>query len=181
MGEVAQERASRGALFNSPFEAGFRAVVLLAELHPQGADLQRLVFFDYLLIHSGDVNGPPSLHPATPYRSQEYTIRREVVRQGLLMMAGRGLAKIAVNPSGIEYGATVDTVPFLDRLLEPYKKALTNRAEWVVANFGSASAPELTALFSNNVGRWGSEFVFMRDFSDELALLEAPKGNGISS
>src|SRR5687767_3237817 len=124
MEEIALNGARRGDLFNSPFETGFRAVVVLAELYPQAADLQRLVFFDYLLIHSGDVQGPPSLHPATPYRSQEYTIRSEILRKGLLLMAGRGLVRIAVNLTGIEYGATEDTVPFLDRLVEPYKKAL---------------------------------------------------------
>lgn len=179
MDEGLKGPSGKAALFNSPFEVGFRSIVLLAELYPGVADLQRLVFFDYLLIHSGDVDGPPSLHPPTPYRSQEYTVRRDIMREGLLLMAGRGVVDIAVNPRGIEYTATETTIPFLDRLVEPYKKALVERAEWVVSKFGGHTVPELTALFSSNVGRWGSEFMFMRDFSDELSLLDDRTGRGL--
>jgi hypothetical protein len=181
MDEKIAGRSGKAALFNSPFEAGFRATVLLAELYPSVADLQRLVFFDYLLIHSRDVGGPPSLHPATPYRSQEYAVRREIMRHGLLIMAGRGLVEIAVNPGGIEYSATEVTIPFLDRLIAPYKKKLNERAEWVASKFSNHTVPELAALFSNNLGRWGTEFVFMRDFSEDLSVLDERTGNGIST
>lgn len=173
--------SGKAALFNSPFEVGFRATVLLAELYPASADLQRLVFLDYLLIHSGDVKGPPSLHPPTPFRAQEYAIRRDIQRQGLLIMAARNLVNISITREGIDYAATEATVPFLDRLVEPYKKTLTTRAEWVVSTFGNHSVTELSALFSDNVGRWGSEFVFMRDFSEELSLLDKETENGLQA
>lgn len=52
--------------FNSPVESGLRALVLLYSLFPTSASLQRLVVFDYLLIHSDDVpDGPEGLHPRT--------------------------------------------------------------------------------------------------------------------
>ncbi|MEF2975421.1 ABC-three component system middle component 2 [Pseudomonas aeruginosa] len=35
--------------FNSPLEAGMRAVAILGMAYPQAYDLQRLVAFDYLL------------------------------------------------------------------------------------------------------------------------------------
>jgi hypothetical protein len=172
MDQEMTNRRENAALFNSPFEVGFRAIVLLAEMYPTAADLQRLVFLDYLLIHSGDVNGPPSLHPATPFRSQEYTVRRDVLRQGLLIMASRGLIDVAINTSGIEYSATESTIPFLDRLTTAYTRHLTERAAWVVVQFGLQTMQDLTTLFSSNVSRWGSEFMFMRDFSEDLSLLD---------
>lgn len=46
------------ATFNSPLEAGMRAVALLGASFPQTYDLQRLVTFDFLLVHTGDVGGP---------------------------------------------------------------------------------------------------------------------------
>ncbi|MCD9436769.1 threonine transporter, partial [Klebsiella pneumoniae] len=57
--------------FNSPLEAGIRAVSILGAAYPQTYDLQRLVAFDYLLVHTGDIGGPDNLHPPTPMRSAE--------------------------------------------------------------------------------------------------------------
>ena len=45
--------------FNSPLECGLRTLTLLAASQPSACDLQRLIFYDYLLIHSGDVPGGP--------------------------------------------------------------------------------------------------------------------------
>lgn len=159
--------------FNSEFEVGFRALVILEASFPRPSDLQQLVFFDYLLLHSGDVqDGPPSLHPPTPYRSQEYTVRRQVLESGLLLMASRGLIGVQLVKTGIEYVATELTTPFLDRLTGSYVISLKERATWVSEHFGNRSVAQLSAFFSENVGQWGSEFLFMRDFTEELETLE---------
>lgn len=52
--------------FNGPLEAGIRAVSILGAAYPQTYDLQRLVALDYLLVHTGDIDGPDNLHPPTP-------------------------------------------------------------------------------------------------------------------
>ena len=96
-------------------------------------------------------------------------------------MASRNLVDVQISSAGIEYAATELTVPFLDRLTSTYKTALVERARWVIEHFGSHSIPELTALFSSNLGRWGSEFLFMRDFSEELAVLDDGKRDGVST
>lgn len=44
--------------FNSPIETGVRALILLAESYPDQLDLQRLLEFDYILVHTHDVDGP---------------------------------------------------------------------------------------------------------------------------
>jgi hypothetical protein len=173
MGEVTDSivTLTRGP-FNSAFEVGFRSIVMLAELFPVAVDLQRLVFYDYLLLHSGDVpDGPSSLHPATPYRAQEYAIRREMLQQGLLLMASRDLVEIVVPKNGIEYVGTEILIPFLDRMTSEYTKELTLRARWVALRFGKTPDDQLATFFNENIGRWGSEFLFMRDFSEELSTL----------
>ncbi|MFM9959999.1 MAG: ABC-three component system middle component 2 [Planctomycetaceae bacterium] len=51
------KRASRNeGPFNSALESGLRALCVLYEAFPQSFDTQRLVFFDYLVVHSGDVS-----------------------------------------------------------------------------------------------------------------------------
>lgn len=43
--------------FNSPLEAGIRSVGLLVASYPKCFDIQQLVVFDYLVVHTGDING----------------------------------------------------------------------------------------------------------------------------
>ncbi len=79
--------------FNGPIEIGLRAVVVLCEAYLQAMSLQRLVIFDYLMVHSDDLpNGPPGLHPKTPRRSGELLVRRQVLQDGLLLFQSRGLS-----------------------------------------------------------------------------------------
>jgi len=65
--------------FNSPIATGVRALILLAESYPDQLDLQRLLEFDYILVHTKDVDGPPSIHPALPLRSGELLVRRQLI------------------------------------------------------------------------------------------------------
>ena len=81
--------------FNSPLEAGIRAVSILGAAYPQTYDLQRLVALDYLLVHTGDIDGPDNLHPPTPMRSAELLVRRKLVEQSLLLMMTRDLVERA--------------------------------------------------------------------------------------
>ncbi len=99
--------------FNSPLEAGIRAVSILGAAYPQTYDLQRLVAFDYLLVHTGDIGGPDNLHPPTPMRSAELLVRRKLVEQSLLLMMTRDLVEREVTSEGIKYGAGENAATFL--------------------------------------------------------------------
>src|SRR5882757_5789126 len=118
--------------FNSPIETGVRALILLAESYPDQLDLQRLLEFDYILVHTEDVDGPPSIHPALPLRSGELLVRRQLIERGLLLMASRGLVSLHATPNGFAYQAEDDAGPFLDALSAEYLRELKDRAAWVV-------------------------------------------------
>ena len=104
------------ATFNGPLEAGLRAVAILGSAHPRSFDLQRLVAFDYLLVHTGDIGGPASLHPPTPLQSAELLVRRRLVERALLLMMTRELVERDFVPDGIRYRAGENAVPFLSSL-----------------------------------------------------------------
>src|SRR3954447_11838723 len=106
--------------FNSPIETGMRALILLAHSYPAQLDLQRVLEFDYILVHTGDVDGPPSIHPALPLRSGELLVRRQLIERGLLLMISRGLVSRYATPSGFSYRAEDDAGPFLDVLTAEY-------------------------------------------------------------
>jgi len=50
-------KMSTASPFNSALECSLRALAILASAYPASADLQRLVAYDYLLVHSADADG----------------------------------------------------------------------------------------------------------------------------
>ena len=109
--------------FNSPLETGVRALTVLAESAPAALDLQRLVYFDYLVVHSADAGGPRSLHPNTPLRNGELLVRRAVYIV---------LAAVMLSPRPDRGGADPDAAG---------NRRSTRRAWWSRTTSRSSSAP----------------------------------------
>lgn len=160
MGGVTAARPQRGGYpFNTPLETGVRMLVLLGAA-PADCDLQRLSYYDYLVVHSGDVEGgPQSMHPATPHRSGEFLVRRGLVERSLLLMFSRGLVARVFSDRGIVYASTKLTNAFLEHLEAPYTRLLKERATWVIERFGQMSDGGLRDYFREHLGEWGAEFV----------------------
>jgi hypothetical protein len=156
--------------FNSPLECGLRGLVILVAASPASYDLQRLVFYDYLLVHSGDVpDGPASIHPATPLRSGEALVRRQWIEKGLILMISRELVKRSFAPEGLLYQASPLASPFLSYMEEPYTRELRERAAWVVKRFGEYTDQALLEFFRANLDRWGGEFIREELLEDEAS------------
>lgn len=144
--------------FNSPFEAGIRAVAILGAAFPRTYDLQRLVALDYLLVHTGDVGGPDSLHPPTPMQSAELLVRRKLVEEALLLMMTRDLIRREVTADGIKYGAGENAATFLSALSASYLAALKERAAWLVTALGDYSDQQFRAVMRRFFDQWVEEF-----------------------
>ena len=144
--------------FNSPLEAGMRTICVLVPGYPRAFDLQRLVIFDHLVVHSGDVGGPDSLHPQLPNRSAEILVRRSVVERGLHLMGHRGLVERHVGAPGISYRAGEIAGTFLAALESPYISALRDRAAWVIDQFGDMSDDTLRETMERFFGQWIEQF-----------------------
>jgi hypothetical protein len=145
--------------FNGPIEIGLRGLALLTAAYPDVYSLQRLVVFDYLVVHSDDLpEGPTGLHPKTPHRGGELLVRRDALRDGILLYQSRGLIETRYDSTGIFFVATESSAAFLDALTSEYVAALRERAEWLVNNFGSLSDNELQRIVRRHLGEWGAEF-----------------------
>jgi len=154
-------------IFNSPLECGLRMLFVLQATSPAASDLQRLISYDYLLVHSGDVdNETSSLHPAVPFRSSELLVKRELVRHALDLMLARELVEKKLSKAGITYAASPLTAAFIDLLKSDYSAELRLRAEWVAARFGSMDDDDLNAFMAENIGKWGAEFEKMTALHD---------------
>jgi hypothetical protein len=148
-----------GAVFNNPVESALRSLVLLVEAYPTTLDLQKLVYLDYLLVHSADADGPQSLHPPTPQRDGEIAVRRDLIEQGLHLLLVRGLAERGATSNGFEYAARDAAGAVIASLETEYSQQLRERATWVAEHFGSRDNDALNLFFRERIGRWGQEFM----------------------
>ncbi len=144
--------------FNGPLEAGIRAVSVLGAAYPKSYDLQRLVAFDYLLVHTADVGGPESLHPPTPMQSAELLVRRKLVEHALLLMMTRELVYREITPEGIKYSAGENAATFLAAVSSPYLRALKDRASWLVGALGGYADQEFKGVMRHFFDDWVEEF-----------------------
>ncbi len=145
--------------FNGPVEIGLRALCVLTTAFPAVYSLQRLVVFDYFLVHSDDIDGgPEGLHPRTPHRGGEILVRRGVIQQGLTLFESRGLIERAYRDGGIFFAATDKSADFLDALSTEYLMGLRERADWVVDRFGALEDADLDVMVRDRIGTWGAEF-----------------------
>tara|TARA_R110000850_G_scaffold214249_3_gene340170 strand:+ start:1302 stop:1796 length:495 start_codon:yes stop_codon:yes gene_type:complete len=155
---MSEGRKSNITVFNSALETGVRSLIILTANFPSALDLQRLVDFDYLAVHSGDVNGPESLHPPLPMREGELLVRRKIIESGLSLMMSRGLITRIAGAEGIVYQASDYAKPFVDSLATPYMRSLMERASWVAATFGSMNTLELHNIISGFFDKWTTQF-----------------------
>jgi hypothetical protein len=145
-------------LFSSPLELGLRTLFVLDASAENFYDLQRLVVYDYLLVHSGDANGPASLHPPTPYRSGELLVKRDLLREGMKLMVGRGLVAAKFSHVGIHFGRSSITSMFLAYCRDEYSMALRVRSAWLTRTFQSWSDAALESFVREHMDEWGGEF-----------------------
>lgn len=146
-------------VFNTPFELGVRMVFLLLALHPRKVDLQRLVYLDYAVIYSADLGGPNSLHTPVPLRGGEYISRREIIEDGLYLMATRSFVDVTATDLGIAYGIGENGASLTGLIGGCYSKDLTERCRWVANEFGAKGDNELEQRFGTHGVLWGSQFI----------------------
>ena len=144
--------------FNSALETGVRALTILVAAYPRSHDLHRLVQYDYLTVHSADADGPPSLHPALPLRSNELLVRSRTVERGLLLMMSAKLIDRHITEQGFAYVAKDDACTFLSNLTSEYQRGVGERAQWVVDCFDELSAEALSDLIKGLFEAWTVDF-----------------------
>ena len=162
------ELSSELELFNSALETGIRTLVVLNAVHPMMFDLSQLTWFDHLVVHTGDIGGPDSLHPDLPHRGGELLVRRATIERGLIVMRRLHLVDIVINEGGIQYQASDEAYPFIELMRSDYAQALKERAVWLAKNVCSMNAAGIEKLVSEKIGRWKVEFQGQNHFQRGL-------------
>lgn len=150
--------APRPNPFNSPLETGVRSLAILVAAFPAAFDLQRLVEMDYLVVHSGDADGPESLHAPLPLRAGELLVRRGLIEKGLILMMSRGLVQRIPADDGFGYVAAETAGPFIASLTSGYSRRLCERAEWAVNRFQDVTTEDIRRITHRLFEQWSSQF-----------------------
>lgn len=145
-------------LFNSPLETGVRSVVLLNTAYPRAFDLKELTWLDHLVVHTGDIAGPESLHPNVPHRDGELLVRRSLVERGIALMRSLHKIEAKYGSSGIVYASLDQAGPFVSLIRTEYGRALKARASWLIGYLTERGEEHLREVITQKIGRWAVEF-----------------------
>jgi len=148
-------------VFNNAIETGLRSLVILDSAYPKSLDLQKLIYFDYMTVHTGDLpSSPQSIHPSTPNRSGELLVRRKLIEDGINYFVRKNFIDKVFNQNGIEYKLNDQATMFLEMLEEKYILNLRDRAKWVVSIYQDWSSSKLEKYIKENLDKWGGEFMY---------------------
>lgn len=149
-------------LFNSLLETGVRSVFVLNANYPKAFDLSQLTWFDHLVVHTSDIDGPKSLHPDVPYRSGELLVRRRLIEESLKMMRLLHLINILHESDGFVYQASDDAYSFVELMRSKYSCDLKSRSEWLANNFCNMNKKQMARFIEDKLGKWDIEFQYNR-------------------
>ena len=145
--------------FNNYVETGLRVLTILTSSFPVAYDIDHLIYFDFMVVHSGDINrNETSLHPPVPNRRGEIVVIRTSIKTALDIFSHKGLIDIRFTETGILYSATESSVPFLESLSEDYTLALMSKAQWLMREFGTYDLSTLRELFDRSMEKTRNEF-----------------------
>lgn len=145
-------------LFNSPLETGLRALIVLDAFHPRACTASELTWFDHLVVHTADLDGPVSLHPDLPTRGGELLVRRRLVEDGIRLMLCADLVSVIESKDGVRFVAGDEAPSFVDLLVAPYCEQLKKCALWLADQLSSRHEEEIRKLVHDRLGRWTLEF-----------------------
>lgn len=150
--------APRPSPFNSPFETGVRTVVILQAAAPREFDLEQLTTLDHLVVQTGDLGGPDSLHPPVEARWAELVVRRKLVQDGIALMMLKGLVRYHDLDRGQYYSAGDEAATFVDHMKTEYAQRLRSAARWLIAYTHTLDRDQLRELAHRQFERWAVEF-----------------------
>lgn len=154
---IAEDRNFK--LFNSPIEIGLRTLFILFQFKPEALSIDKLICFDYFLIHAGDVSKEQvSIHPKYPFRSTEIIVKREILMMAVKLLVSKELVTVKFSNQGILYEITSIGCRSLDYFESSYADELRKVSEWLYDRYSNFSEEQLFDVIHANIQKWGNEF-----------------------
>ena len=94
-------------LFNTPFETGLRAMLILYATHSQGMTIDRITAYDFMTIYGSDFDvSEKNLHGINHFSFSELTSKRAICSEGVKSFVLDGLISVIRNSDGFLYALT---------------------------------------------------------------------------
>lgn len=91
-------------LFNTPFETGLRAILILSVIRSCGMTIDRLSAYDFMTIYGKDFEvSDRNLHGDNSYSFSELSSKRSVCSEGIKMFVLDGLIAVSRTEGGFLY------------------------------------------------------------------------------
>lgn len=136
-------------IFNSPFEAGLRSLLVLYTIHPQTATVDRITAYDFITIYSSDFGiTDQNLHGNNHFNFSELASKRNNCDQGLKEFALNGLISVHRNNHGFTYGINNTGKTYVESLSSDYAQQYLEIIMLVHDKFANTSDEDLLRLIN---------------------------------
>lgn len=136
-------------IFNSPFEAGLRSLLVLYTMQPKTATVDRITAYDFITIYSSDFEiTEQSLHGNNHFNFSELASKRNSCDQGLKEFALNGLISVHRNKQGFTYGINNTGKAYVESLSSDYAQQYLEIILLVHDKFRNISDEDLLRLIN---------------------------------
>lgn len=131
-------------LFNTPFETGLRAMLILYSIGNYKISVDKIAAYDFMTIYGSDLGVSESnLHGINHFSFSEFTSKRSTCLEGLKAFVLDGLISVTRNREGFLYCLTATGKKYIEALESDYKSQYLEIVKNVHDKYKQASDTEL--------------------------------------
>lgn len=110
-------------LFNTPFETGLRAMLILSVIRSQGITVDHIAAYDFITIYGRNFNvSENNLHGDNDFSFSELSTKREICAAGIKEFVLDGLITVKRSQNGFLYSLTAAGKKYINTLDSDYKE-----------------------------------------------------------
>ena len=137
-------------LFNTPFEIGLRAMLILATTRSRGMTIDRITAYDFMTIYGSDFGvSEKNLHGINHFSFSELTSRRAVCSEGVKSFVLDGLIAVKWGKGGFTYSLSSYGKQYIKKLDSDYKEQYTQDVNEVHTKYGRQTDTALMKLIND--------------------------------
>lgn len=127
-------------LFNTPFETGLRAMLILSTIRSSGMTIDRLSAYEFMTIYGKDFEvSDRNLHGDNSYSFSELSSKRVMCSEGVKMFVLDGLIAVNRTEGGFLYKLTPAGRKYIGVLESDYKEQYLSIAQNVHKKYARRS------------------------------------------
>ncbi|NMB97431.1 MAG: hypothetical protein GYA02_12620 [Clostridiaceae bacterium] len=108
-------------LYNTPFEASLRILLILETLNYQSFSVDMLAAIDFISLYGRDFGlSNENLHGDNNYKFSEFTLRRELIKTAIKNLVLDDLLKVSSTKQGFTFSSNQKGLNFSEHLSSDY-------------------------------------------------------------